>query len=168
MVSSPNHTFSWASLNLQFTSIRAHSFACNWLQPFLNDSAEGRRMIIEIISWSISTKVWDREGFELSTPWSAVRLASVARHVTDCATRPGKELEWQGRKHFTLYLIEMPFNAFANRAHPDQAALVRAAWSGSTLFAYGNNIRYDPTLVDLTSNFFVLCTSVKVYLYIYS
>ena len=27
----------------------------------------------------------------------------------------------------TLYLIETPFNAFANRADPDQAALVRAA-----------------------------------------
>ena len=25
--------------------------------------------------------------------------------------------------------------------------------------------RYDHTLVDLTSNFFVLCTNVKVYLY---
>ena len=37
----------------------------------------------------------------------------------------------------TLYLIETPFNVSANRADPDQAALVRAAWSGSTLFAYG-------------------------------
>ena len=27
----------------------------------------------------------------------------------------------------TLYLIEAPFNAFANRADPDQAALLRAA-----------------------------------------
>ena len=27
----------------------------------------------------------------------------------------------------TFYLIEMPFKAFANRADPDQAALVRAA-----------------------------------------
>ena len=26
---------------------------------------------------------------ELATPGTAVRLASVARHVTDCATRPG-------------------------------------------------------------------------------
>ena len=26
---------------------------------------------------------------ELATPGSAVRHASVARHVTDCATRPG-------------------------------------------------------------------------------
>ena len=29
-------------------------------------------------------------------------------------------------------------------------------------------IRYDNTLVDLTSNLFVLCTNVKVYLYNYS
>ena len=35
-------------------------------------------------------KVWDRAGIELPTPGSAVRLASVARHVTDCATRPGR------------------------------------------------------------------------------
>ena len=35
---------------------------------------------------------------------------------------------------FTLLnLIETPFNAFANRTDPDQAALVRAARSGSTL-----------------------------------
>ena len=56
----------------------------------------------------------------------------------------------------SLSLIEKPFNTFANRADPDQTALVRAAWSGSILFAYGNMIRYDPTLVELTSNFFVL------------
>ena len=36
----------------------------------------------------------------------------------------------------TLYLIEMPFKAFANRADPDQAALVRAALSGFSLFAF--------------------------------
>ena len=29
-------------------------------------------------------------------------------------------------------------------------------------------IIYDPTLVDVTSNFFVLCTNVKVYLKNYS
>ena len=29
-------------------------------------------------------------------------------------------------------------------------------------------IRYDPTLVDLASNFFVLCTHMKVYSYKYS
>ena len=31
----------------------------------------------------------DRTGIELATPGSAVRLISVGRHVTDCATRPG-------------------------------------------------------------------------------
>ena len=40
----------------------------------------------------------------------------------------------------TLYLIETPFNTSANRADPDQAAHIRAARSGSTLFAYGNMI----------------------------
>ena len=34
--------------------------------------------------------------------------------------------------------------------------------SGLTLFAKGNTIRYDPTLVELTSNFFVLCTNLKI------
>ena len=47
-------------------------------------------MTVEIISWSISTKVWDGAGIELATPGYAVRHASVARQVTDCATRPGK------------------------------------------------------------------------------
>ena len=46
-------------------------------------------MTIEIISWSISTKVWDRVWIELATPGSAVRLASVARQGTHCAMRPG-------------------------------------------------------------------------------
>ena len=46
-----------------------------------------------------------------------------------------------------LYLKETPFNTFANRANPYQAAHVRAVSSGSTLFSYGNIIRYDSTLV---------------------
>ena len=40
----------------------------------------------------------------------------------------------------THYLIETPFNAFANRADPDQAALIRAALSWSTLL-----LKYDIT-----------------------
>ena len=36
------------------------------------------------------------------------------------------------------------------------------------MFAYGNMIRYDPTIVNLISNFFVLCTKVKDFLYNYS
>ena len=86
--------FSWASLNKQLTSNRAHTFACNWQQPFMNDSAEGRRMTVEIISWSISTNVWDRAGIKLATPGSAVSFASVTRNVTDCATRPGMKKRW--------------------------------------------------------------------------
>ena len=58
-------------------------------QPFLNESAEGRRMTVEIISRPIPRKVWDLAGIELATPGSAVRRASVVRHVTDCTTRPG-------------------------------------------------------------------------------
>ena len=74
------------------------------------------------------------------------------------------ECQMQYLWYLTLYLIEKPFT---NRKDPDQAALVRAALSGSALFSYGNIIRYDPTLllVDLTSTFFVQCTNVKVYLY---
>ena len=63
-----------------WTVLRTHTFACNWQQPFL----KGRRITIDVISWSISTKVWDRA----LAPESAVRNASVARHVTDWATRP--------------------------------------------------------------------------------
>ena len=40
----------------------------------------------------------------------------------------------------TIYLIETPFNTFAYRADQDQAAVIRAAWSGSTLLAHGNMI----------------------------
>ena len=48
-------------------------------------------MTVDIISRSISTKVWERAGIELATPGSAVRLASVARQVIDWATRPGEK-----------------------------------------------------------------------------
>ena len=52
----------------------------------------------------------------------------------------------------TIYLIEMHFNTFANRADQNQTTIVRAVGSGSTMFAYGNMIRNYPTLVNLTSN----------------
>ena len=51
-------------------------------------------MAVEIISLSISKKVWDRAGTKFVIPGSAVRLASVARHVTDCAMWPGKRDRW--------------------------------------------------------------------------
>ena len=104
------HGQAWIS---GYTVICAHTFACNWQQPFLNESPEGRRMTVEIISWSISTKVWDRAGIELATPGSAVRHASVARHVTDCTTRPGISrygltARWEGLKadDRTLWLLD--------------------------------------------------------------
>ena len=40
-------------------------------------------MAVEIISCSISMKIWDRAGMEHATPGSAVR------QITDCATLPG-------------------------------------------------------------------------------
>ena len=88
-VSSPSHTFSWAGLNKRLTSN-----SCTYIRLLLTTTllewiSRRRRMTVEIISWSISTKVWDRTGIELETPESAVRHASVARHVTNCATRPG-------------------------------------------------------------------------------
>ena len=59
----------------------------------------------------------------------------------------------------TLYLIETPFNTFANRADPDQAALVD---DSVCLWQYDIS---DPIQVDLTSNFF---DNIKVYLFNYS
>ena len=49
----------------------------------------------------------------------------------------------------TLYLIEASFNTFVSIADPDQAALVGAAWSQSTLLA-GNMIIYDSSKMDMT------------------
>ena len=60
--------------------------------------------------------------------------------------------------HRHLLLITV----FVNRAEPDQAALVRAAYSGSTVCLWKYDIS-DPMLVDLTShNLFVLCTNMKI------
>ena len=69
-----------------------------------------------------------------------------------------------------IYLIETPFNTIANRADKEQEALLlRVAWSGSTLFAYGNMIRCDPPLVDLTCNlFFYVQTWKFIYITIHS
>ena len=55
----------------------------------------------------------------------------------------------------TLYLIETPFNTFANRVEPDQTALIRPAFIWSTLFAYGNIIStVPPTKSDIDK---ILC-----------
>ena len=63
----------------------------------------------------------------------------------------------------TVYLIEAFFDTLANRAVPDQAALVRVYF-----VCLWKCDKSDPTLVDLTGNFLVLCTNMKVYLYNYS
>ena len=52
---------------------------------------------------------------------------------------------------------------FAYRAGPDKAALIRD--DCVCLWKYDTS---DPTLVDLTSNFFVPYTNMKVYLYNFS
>ena len=44
------------------------------------------RMTVEIISWSISTKVWYWARDQTRDPGSAFRHVSAVRHVTDCAT----------------------------------------------------------------------------------
>ena len=59
--------FTWASLSKQFTSTWYRFFRL-LLTSTLLESAEGRRMAVEIISPSISMNVWDRAGIELATP----------------------------------------------------------------------------------------------------
>ena len=58
----------------------------------------------------------------------------------------------------------MPFNSFVNRADPEKAALDK----GLLCLLIRKYDISDPFQVDLTSNFFVLCTNRKVYLYNYS
>ena len=70
----PTH-FTWARLTKRLTST-----LCTYLilLPFLNQR-KGGEMAVEIISLSISAKVWDGVGIKLETPGSAVR------HIADCA-----------------------------------------------------------------------------------
>ena len=83
--------FSWASLTKRLTSTSSTCF-CLQLTTALLESAEWRRMTVEIISWSISTKVWDWTRIKLETPGSAVRQAAAVRHIADCATLPGVKM----------------------------------------------------------------------------
>ena len=75
-------------------------------------------MIVEIISGSASTKIWDQAGIELATPGSAVRLASVARHVNDCAMRPGQYVKIE---KFNIKIIlpyaHLEFNVHVSRIY---------------------------------------------------
>ena len=51
-------------------------------------------------------KVWDQAEIKLATPGSAVRLASVARHVTDCAMRPvNNSIALNEKLVTTLYIL---------------------------------------------------------------
>ena len=77
-VSSPNQTFFLCKLEQAVIQYFVHIL----LLVTDNGSVEGMRMTVEIISWSISAKVWDRVGIELATPGSAARHTSVVRHVT--------------------------------------------------------------------------------------
>ena len=91
-------------------------------------------MTVEIISRSISTNVWDRTGIELATPGSAVRHASVARHVTHCATRPG---------YLTLWAFNLAFSIVTSSRSsaaptPNEVYIIQV--SSSTSCAYLNDI----------------------------
>ena len=72
-------------------------------------SVEGRRMTLEIISWSTSMKVLGRAEIKLAIPGSAVWLVSVARHVTDCPKKHGISSLW-ARGHNKIYEAHMVHN----------------------------------------------------------
>ena len=76
--------FSLASLTKHLT-ITSCTYFCLQLTATLLESTEGRRMAVEIISWSIYRKVWDWAWIELATPWSTVKHVSAVKQATDCA-----------------------------------------------------------------------------------
>ena len=108
-VSSPNHTFSWASLNKQLTSTSCTYFRLlltTTLLEWLSGKEENDCRNYFMINLQ---DIWDRARIELATPGSAVRLASVVKHVTDCATRPGIEMIKQvGTKWFMIGYEALP------------------------------------------------------------
>ena len=59
-----------------------NTLACNWQQLFLN---QWKEMAVEIISWSISTKVWGLARIELLTPalQDPVSKSGADPHVND-------------------------------------------------------------------------------------
>ena len=82
------HFFSWTSLTKLLTSTLCTYFHF-WMTITLLEWAERRKLAVEIISWSISMKVWYRVGIELATPGSTVRHVSAVWYVTNCATQTG-------------------------------------------------------------------------------
>ena len=98
-------------------------------------------MTVEIISWSISTKVWDRAGIELATPGSAVRLASVARHVTDYKQgRPWSDLILVCAVCLCLFDRQLAFDILEHLWQSFCLALEFFWWK------YGCNFNYEKTL----------------------
>ena len=79
--------FSWVNLTRAVNQYFVH-ILCLLLTTALLESAERRRMTVEIISGSISMKVWDGARIKLATPGYAVRHVSATRHITDCAAQP--------------------------------------------------------------------------------
>ena len=69
---------------------------------------------------------------------------------------------------WTLYLIETTFNTFANRNRSRSGS----SWKSCLIRVYSvcwwKYDISDPTLEDLTSNFFVLCTNMKIYLWLFT
>ena len=65
-----------------------------------------------------------------------IYFVGLCHMLSCCCTGQLNTIRWL----LTLNFIMMTFDAFVKRVEPEQAALVRAACSGSTLFAYGNMI----------------------------
>ena len=83
-VSSPNHTFSWVSLNKQLTSTSCTYF-CLQLTTTLLEWISGREENDRRNHFMINLHESMGPGQDQTCdPWSAGRLASVARHVTNC------------------------------------------------------------------------------------
>ena len=78
-VKSPNHTFSWASLNKQLTSTLCTYFGLQ---------------LTTLLDWFSKREENDRRNYFMinlhESMGPGIKLASVAWHVTDCATRSGK------------------------------------------------------------------------------
>ena len=99
--------------------------------------------------------------YNQSTLWGPISIC-----LSNISIKPSSQYCAWLTKNFELTLchIETPFNTFVNRADLDQAALVRV-WSGFTLFANRNMIRY--TLVNLRREVISVfrCTNVKLIIY---
>ena len=119
--------------------LHAHTFACNWQKPFLNDSAEGRRMTVGMISWSTSKKVWDWAGIKLATSGTAVRHASVVRHAALSTALRGP--------------VYLSVNHFGSRSAPTQCR----AWYGSKRFGNAISTCKSPLVRKKLNSICIVC-----------